>query len=263
MSFNIGLSGLRAVNQELSVISNNVANASTAGFKSSRAEFAAIYGGGQAGGVEMNNVSQNFDRNGDVTRTGRGLDLAISFWARCRASPASWALLLLRPSFSSFLTRFSSRNCRCELFITVILPVLQTALQLPETAHNAHQAEQFQSIFICQGRCFPLTRAAGEKLRQTTHPCRRMQHRRFAGQAQQKCGGFRTHLTCPDVTGRHVLVALRKNFIFAAKDLTQLPCQTKSGILQVFDIVLMGRHMPDAVITHRRVILQDNFRFWC
>ncbi|HFK2925551.1 lateral flagellar hook protein FlgEL [Aeromonas hydrophila] len=78
MSFSIGLSGLRAVNQELSVISNNVANASTAGFKSSRAEFAAIYGGGQAGGVEMNNVSQNFDRNGDVTRTGRGLDLAIS-----------------------------------------------------------------------------------------------------------------------------------------------------------------------------------------
>jgi len=78
VSFSIGLSGLRAVNQELSVISNNVANASTAGFKSSRAEFAAIYGGGQAGGVEMNNVSQNFDRNGDVMRTGRGLDLAIS-----------------------------------------------------------------------------------------------------------------------------------------------------------------------------------------
>ncbi len=78
MSFNIGLSGLRAVDQELSVISNNVANASTAGFKSSRAEFAAIYGGGQAGGVEVNNVSQNFDRNGDMMRTGRGLDLAIS-----------------------------------------------------------------------------------------------------------------------------------------------------------------------------------------
>jgi flagellar hook protein FlgE len=78
VSFSIGLSGLRAVNQELSIISNNVANASTAGFKSSRAEFAAIYGGGQAGGVEMNNVSQNFDRNGDMARTGRGLDLAIS-----------------------------------------------------------------------------------------------------------------------------------------------------------------------------------------
>lgn len=78
MSYSIGLSGLRAVSQELDVISNNIANASTAGFKSSRAEFAAIYGGGQAGGVEMNNASQNFERNGDVTRTGRSLDLAIS-----------------------------------------------------------------------------------------------------------------------------------------------------------------------------------------
>ncbi|ALP40487.1 lateral flagellar hook protein FlgEL [Aeromonas schubertii] len=78
MSFNIGLSGLRAVNQELGVISNNIANVSTAGFKSSRAEFAAIYSGGQAGGVEMSNASQNFDRNGDLMRTGRALDLAIS-----------------------------------------------------------------------------------------------------------------------------------------------------------------------------------------
>ena len=78
MSFNIALSGLRSVNQELSVISNNIANSSTAGFKSSRAEFAAIYAGGQGGGVEMSTASQNFDKNGDTIATGRGLDLAIS-----------------------------------------------------------------------------------------------------------------------------------------------------------------------------------------
>ncbi|MDX1265847.1 MAG: flagellar hook protein FlgE, partial [Oceanisphaera sp.] len=40
--------------------------------------FAAVYGGGQAGGVEVNNVSQDFDRDGDVVNTGRALDLAIS-----------------------------------------------------------------------------------------------------------------------------------------------------------------------------------------
>lgn len=78
MSFNIGLSGLRAVNQDLGVISHNIANVSTAGFRSGRSEFAAVYSGGQAGGVEVNNVSQNFDRNGDLMRTGRALDLAIS-----------------------------------------------------------------------------------------------------------------------------------------------------------------------------------------
>ncbi|MGL4206054.1 MAG: flagellar hook protein FlgE [Aeromonadaceae bacterium] len=78
MSYNIGLSGLRAVSEELGVISHNIANVNTAGFKSGRAEFAAIYSGGQAGGVAVNNVSQNFDRNGDVVQTGRSLDLAIS-----------------------------------------------------------------------------------------------------------------------------------------------------------------------------------------
>ncbi len=78
MSFSIGLSGLRAVSEELNVISHNIANVNTAGFKAGRAEFAALYSGGQAGGVEMNNVSQNFDRNGDVVTSGRALDLAIS-----------------------------------------------------------------------------------------------------------------------------------------------------------------------------------------
>lgn len=34
MSFNIALSGLQASSQDLSVISNNIANASTIGFKS-------------------------------------------------------------------------------------------------------------------------------------------------------------------------------------------------------------------------------------
>ncbi|AEY02556.1 flagellar hook protein FlgE [Oceanimonas sp. GK1] len=78
MSMSIGLSGLRATSQSLGVISHNIANVSTAGFKSARAEFAAVYGGGQPGGVEVNNVSQNFERDGDVVNTGRALDLAIS-----------------------------------------------------------------------------------------------------------------------------------------------------------------------------------------
>lgn len=78
MSFSIGLSGLRAVNDELGVISHNIANVNTSGFKAGRAEFAAVYSGGQAGGVEMSNISQNFDRNGDIVNSGRALDLAIS-----------------------------------------------------------------------------------------------------------------------------------------------------------------------------------------
>jgi flagellar hook protein FlgE len=78
MSFNIGLSGLRTTNQSLDVISQNIANVSTAGFKASRPELAALYSGGQAGGVEMSNVSQNFSKDGSKQNSGRALDMAIS-----------------------------------------------------------------------------------------------------------------------------------------------------------------------------------------
>ena len=78
MSFSIGLSGLRATNQDLGTISQNIANVSTAGFKAGRSEFAAIYSGGQPGGVEVAKVSLNFDKDGDQVYTGRALDLAIA-----------------------------------------------------------------------------------------------------------------------------------------------------------------------------------------
>lgn len=78
MSFNIALSGLDATNTELNTISHNIANASTHGFKGARTEFSAVYNGMQPGGVEVASISQNFDKNGSVTGTGRAMDLAIN-----------------------------------------------------------------------------------------------------------------------------------------------------------------------------------------
>lgn len=78
MSYSIGLSGLRSTNEQLGVISQNIANVNTSGFKSGRAEFSAIYSGGAPGGVEVASVSSNFSRDGDVVNTGRSMDLAIS-----------------------------------------------------------------------------------------------------------------------------------------------------------------------------------------
>lgn len=78
MSFNISISGLTATNKQLNTISNNIANVSTHGFKGSRTEFSSIYNGGQAGGVEVAAISQNFDLNGGLQGTGRSLDLAIT-----------------------------------------------------------------------------------------------------------------------------------------------------------------------------------------
>ena len=43
MSFNVALSGMRAASSDLQITGNNIANASTTGFKASRAEFADVY----------------------------------------------------------------------------------------------------------------------------------------------------------------------------------------------------------------------------
>ena len=85
MSFNIGLSALNAAQEEIAVTGNNIANASTNGFKSSRAEFADVYaatvgGGGsrqQGGGVGLQGIAQNFAQ-GNISFTDNTLDLAIN-----------------------------------------------------------------------------------------------------------------------------------------------------------------------------------------
>jgi flagellar hook protein FlgE len=77
MSFNIALSGINAINTELDAISNNIANAGTYGFKSSRANFAAMYAGSQAMGTEASSLTQSIDIGGGVLTTGRSLDASL------------------------------------------------------------------------------------------------------------------------------------------------------------------------------------------
>lgn len=85
MPFRTALSGLNASSAELKVIGNNVANASTTGFKESRAEFADIFATSNLGvtanaigtGVRVSSVSQQFTQ-GNIGFTDNNLDLAIS-----------------------------------------------------------------------------------------------------------------------------------------------------------------------------------------
>lgn len=85
MSFQQGLSGLNATSKSLEVIGNNIANASTFGAKSSRAEFSDFYAaalngsmGSSAGiGVTLANISQQFTQ-GSITATDNPLDIAIN-----------------------------------------------------------------------------------------------------------------------------------------------------------------------------------------
>lgn len=85
MSFNIGLSALNAAQQDISVTGNNIANAGTHGFKSSKALFGDVYaasvlgGGGtqSGGGVGLQEIKQSFNQ-GNISFTNNTLDLAIN-----------------------------------------------------------------------------------------------------------------------------------------------------------------------------------------
>ncbi|WP_038070670.1 flagellar hook protein FlgE [Hydrogenovibrio kuenenii] len=73
------LSGINASSTGLSVISNNLANSETVGFKSSRAEFADLFTGAQTSpgsGARVNEITQDFTQ-GTLNSTGRDLDMAV------------------------------------------------------------------------------------------------------------------------------------------------------------------------------------------
>lgn len=85
MSFQQGLSGLNGAAKSLDVIGNNIANASTVGFKGSTTQFADVYanalngaGGTQAGiGVKVAAIAQQFNQ-GNIEASGNPLDIAIN-----------------------------------------------------------------------------------------------------------------------------------------------------------------------------------------
>lgn len=85
-SFNIGVTGLNAAGSSMGVIGDNIANAGTHGFKSSRAEFQdmlanslkGIDGGDQMGsGTKLAHIKAQFTQ-GTVARTQNITDLAIN-----------------------------------------------------------------------------------------------------------------------------------------------------------------------------------------
>lgn len=85
MGFQYGLSGMNAASKNLDVIGNNVANANTTGFKSSRTEFTQMFGSAigsssstvSGQGVSVGAISQQF-LQGNVSATGNALDVAIN-----------------------------------------------------------------------------------------------------------------------------------------------------------------------------------------
>ena len=85
MSFQQGLSGLNGAAKSLDVIGNNIANASTVGFKGAQAQFADVYasslngaGGVTAGiGTKVLTIAQQFTQ-GNIESSNNSLDVAIN-----------------------------------------------------------------------------------------------------------------------------------------------------------------------------------------
>lgn len=85
MAFQQGLSGLNVSSKGLDVVSNNIANASTVGFKNGQAQFADMYAGALNGsgalqigiGAKLAAVQQQFTQ-GNISTTGNPLDIAIN-----------------------------------------------------------------------------------------------------------------------------------------------------------------------------------------
>lgn len=103
MGFEQGLSGLNASAKHLDTIGNNVANASTVGFKQSQAQFADMFaaslsgsGGLQIGtGTKLAAVAQQFTQ-GNITNTSNPLDTAISGQGFFRLTDATGAAFYSR-----------------------------------------------------------------------------------------------------------------------------------------------------------------------
>ena len=95
MPFKTAVSGLQAASADLKVIGNNVANVSTTGFKSSRAQFADVYAASVLGssstaigsGVRLADVTQEFTQ-GTISFTNNLLDMAINGQGFFRLSDA-------------------------------------------------------------------------------------------------------------------------------------------------------------------------------
>lgn len=79
MSFRTAVTGLNAATSDLGVISNNIANSNTTGFKSSRAEFADLFYNPSAvgSGTKLSGINQKFVQ-GSFMETGNPLDMAVS-----------------------------------------------------------------------------------------------------------------------------------------------------------------------------------------
>lgn len=160
MPFRIALSGLNTASSDLSVTANNIANANTTGFKSSRAEFADVYATGAldfrstlvGNGVRLANIAQQFSQ-GNVDFTDNNLDLAVSGEGFFTLREASGFAYSRNGTFSIDREGFvvNSQNQRLQVYPAVATGGFNTGalddLRL-QTSSSAPQASSEGEIIV-------------------------------------------------------------------------------------------------------------------
>ncbi|MDC8784293.1 flagellar hook protein FlgE [Roseateles koreensis] len=175
MSFQQGLSGLNASSKNLDVIGNNIANSSTYGAKSSRAEFQDVYAGALTGagtnnvgiGTSLASVAQQFTQ-GNITTTSSPMDLAINgggfFQLSDGKSPVEYSR---NGQFKVDRNGYIVNNNQLQLLgypadgSGTIQPGLAQALKLPTSGIAPQVTSKVTTEFNLDSRAAVTTPAAG------------------------------------------------------------------------------------------------------
>lgn len=180
MSFYIALSGLKAAQSDLSVISNNVANVNSTAFKKSRAVFGDIFAAAPmqtttqvAGqGTRISGVQQQFTQ-GTVETTDKTLDLAItgeSFFTVRTAPPSSQISYTRNGAFSLDDQRYVIDTTGARLQVLPVdasgVPTGTTTadltdLQIPQSYNDGTNDIQLSSVEINEAGLVTATFADG------------------------------------------------------------------------------------------------------
>ena len=131
------VSGINAAASGLAVISNNLANSQSFGFKSSRAEFADMFSGSQnspGNGVRVESITQDFTQ-GTINGTGRDLDMALDGEGFFVMSDSSG-------KYESIYTRNGSFKLDKDGFLTD-----QTGNQVQGYARNDALSTELDAVF--------------------------------------------------------------------------------------------------------------------
>lgn len=175
MSFQQGLSGLNNSSKSLDVIGNNIANSSTFGAKSSRAEFADVYAGALNGaggspigiGVSVAAVAQQFTQ-GNITTTDSPMDLAINGGGFFQVSDGKNPVVYSRNGqFKLSRDGFIVNNDQLKLLgypadgTGVIQPGLAKPLQLPTAGIAPKTTAEVKMEFNLDSRAKITAPAAG------------------------------------------------------------------------------------------------------